>query len=75
MAMLLCTPNALFIADNAVSNYFLILRVVYCQFYKARLAHTKGESPETILHVTSDPWTFVCIASHASSLACLGVAE
>jgi len=42
----LCTPKALFIADNTISNYpltCLILRVVYCQFRKVRLAHTKQE--------------------------------
>ena len=47
----LSTPKALSIPDNTVSNYpptCLILRVVYYQFCKARLAHTKRESLDTI---------------------------
>ena len=42
----ICTLKALFIADNTVSNYYLthlIIRVVYCQFWKARLAHTQSK--------------------------------
>ena len=40
--MVAITPKALFIANNPISNHSLtslILRVVYCQFYKAMLAH------------------------------------
>ena len=44
----------------------LILRVVYCQFCKARLAHTQRESRDD-LHLTFDPWT---LCSYACSLAC-----
>ena len=37
----------------------LIHRVVYCQFCKARHAHTKRESLETMILVTFDPGTSV----------------
>ena len=42
----------------------LILRVVYCQFCKARLAHrhdTQSEKSGDDLHLTFDPWITVRI--------------
>ena len=48
--------EALFIADNYISNYSstpLTLSVVYCQF-----AHKVRESLD-YLHLTFDPWTSV----------------
>ena len=47
-------------------HYFLtslILRVVYCQFCKARLAHTQSKRDN--MHLTFDPWTSVQITSYS----------
>ena len=44
----------------------LILRVVYCQFCKARLAHrhdTQSEKSGDDLHLTFDPWITVRITT------------
>ena len=59
--------------NSDISNYTLtsfILRVVYCQSRKGRLAHTKGEIVllvKTIMHVTVDPGTSAHLASHAAT--------
>ena len=52
----LCTLKVLFIADNTILNYpltSLILSVVYCQFYKATLAHTKREARDYLVIVST----------------------
>ena len=69
------TLKVLFIADKAISNYSLtslILGVVYCLFYKARLAHTQSERVSRLYsHLSFDPRTSVQLTSHACSLACM----